>query len=153
MNKPQKYVKIPVTVEAMQWTRETTMKELKDFTNNLVELDDVEEEFQVYDRLHDTWIWFKYGDWIIKGLKGEFYPCVDETFQGSYRPEMFTEDDDLMTDEEMQERVKPKKGKPRKGNGEIQIVTPPYPVPAPIAQAIADHERRRWQDAAWEGRQ
>lgn len=24
------------------------------------------------------------GDWIIKGVKGEFYPCTDEIFQLTY---------------------------------------------------------------------
>ena len=24
------------------------------------------------------------GDWIIKGIKGEFYPCKDDIFRGSY---------------------------------------------------------------------
>lgn len=85
MNKPADYTEIPVTIRAMQWTRETTMRELQDFTNNLVRLNDVAEEFFAYDRLHDTWVKFDYGDWIIKGVKGEFYPCVDETFQATYR--------------------------------------------------------------------
>ncbi len=26
----------------------------------------------------------KIGDWVIKGLKGEFYPCADEIFRMSY---------------------------------------------------------------------
>jgi hypothetical protein len=84
VNTPALYTKIPVTVEAMQWTRETTMRELKDFTNNLIELDDVEEKFHVYDRLHNTWITFQYGDWIIKGIKGEFYPVAEEVFPMTY---------------------------------------------------------------------
>ena len=82
-----KYTKIPVTVEAVQWTRDTPMRELIEFTNHLVRLNDVEEEFYVYDRLHDTWIKFQYTDWIIKGVVGEFYPCADETFKTTYRPE------------------------------------------------------------------
>lgn len=26
------------------------------------------------------------GDWLIKGIKGELYPCKDEIFRESYRP-------------------------------------------------------------------
>lgn len=26
------------------------------------------------------------GDWIIKGIKGEFYPCKPDIFEGSYDP-------------------------------------------------------------------
>lgn len=27
-----------------------------------------------------------YGDWIIKGVNGEFYPCKDEIFRKTYEP-------------------------------------------------------------------
>jgi hypothetical protein len=26
------------------------------------------------------------GDWIIRGVKGEFYPCRDDIFQATYEP-------------------------------------------------------------------
>jgi hypothetical protein len=26
------------------------------------------------------------GDWIIKGVKGEFYPCKPDIFEASYDP-------------------------------------------------------------------
>jgi hypothetical protein len=26
------------------------------------------------------------GDWIIKGVKGEFYPCKDDVFRETYQP-------------------------------------------------------------------
>lgn len=26
------------------------------------------------------------GDWIIKGIKGEFYPCKPDVFQATYEP-------------------------------------------------------------------
>ena len=112
-----RYTKIPVPVEAMQWTRETTMKELIEFANWLVRLNDVEEEFYVYDRLHDTWVKFQYTDWIIKGVKGEFYPCADETFQATYKPE---------------------------SKNEVNITYPAgaRPVVGPVAAALIDHERR-----------
>ena len=29
-------------------------------------------------------IWAKEGDWIIKGVNGEFYPCDDEVFWKTY---------------------------------------------------------------------
>ena len=29
---------------------------------------------------------FGVGDWIIKGVKGEFYPCKDEIFRLTYEP-------------------------------------------------------------------
>lgn len=27
-----------------------------------------------------------HGDWIIKGVKGEFYPCKPEIFEATYEP-------------------------------------------------------------------
>jgi len=38
----------------------------------------------VYDMLHETWVGVKPGQWIIKGVKGEFYPCDPETFAETY---------------------------------------------------------------------
>jgi hypothetical protein len=26
------------------------------------------------------------GDWILKGIKGEFYPCKNEIFEATYQP-------------------------------------------------------------------
>ncbi len=28
-----------------------------------------------------------YGDWIIRGIKGEFYPCKPDVFEATYDPE------------------------------------------------------------------
>jgi hypothetical protein len=40
----------------------------------------------IYDRLHDTDIPYKAGDWVITGIKGEQYPCKDEVFRATYEP-------------------------------------------------------------------
>lgn len=34
------------------------------------------------------------GDWIIRGVKGEFYPCKDEIFRATYESVSEIEDDD-----------------------------------------------------------
>lgn len=39
---------------------------------------------EVYDHLHGTWVGVKAGQWIIKGAKGEFYPCDPEIFEAKY---------------------------------------------------------------------
>lgn len=39
---------------------------------------------QVYDKLHTTWINVETGQWIVRGVKGEYYPCDDETFHWKY---------------------------------------------------------------------
>jgi hypothetical protein len=32
-----------------------------------------------------------YGDWVIKGVKGEFYPCKPDIFDATYEPVNETE--------------------------------------------------------------
>ena len=39
---------------------------------------------EIFDVLHDTWIKVFEGQWIVRGAKGEFYPCDDETFMWKY---------------------------------------------------------------------
>lgn len=39
---------------------------------------------RVYDKLHNTWVGVKVGQYIIKGTKGEFYPCDPEVFATKY---------------------------------------------------------------------
>ena len=80
----RKYRKKPVEVEAVQWTRNDAPIKLIDFTNSLVQINDVEEVFKVYDRLHNEWIPFYWDDWIIKGVQGEFYPCRADVFAATY---------------------------------------------------------------------
>lgn len=39
---------------------------------------------EVFDKLHDTWVGVVAGQWIVRGAKGEYYPCDDETFHWKY---------------------------------------------------------------------
>ena len=90
-NEIKKYRKLPVTIEAIQWTG-NNLREIIDFTG-----------------LHESakqWKWEEYktvvaerglkiftlegshiasiGDFIIKGIHGEFYPCKPDTFKNTY---------------------------------------------------------------------
>lgn len=40
----------------------------------------------IWDYLHETWVGVRMGDFIIKGMKGEFYPCAPEVFVSKYEP-------------------------------------------------------------------
>ena len=40
----------------------------------------------VYDTLHGTWVNVSTGDWIIRGVEGEFYPCRPDVFAETYEP-------------------------------------------------------------------
>lgn len=38
----------------------------------------------VYDDLHGTWVNLKTGQWVIRGVQGEFYPCDADVFATTY---------------------------------------------------------------------
>lgn len=41
---------------------------------------------EVWDALHESWIAFEPGDWIINGVQGEFYPVKADVFEQTYEP-------------------------------------------------------------------
>ncbi len=52
----------------------------------------------VWEGVHKTWLGVRVGDYIIRGMEGNFYPCHPETFLSRYEPvtgvvtsQMFTE--------------------------------------------------------------
>jgi hypothetical protein len=87
------YMKIPVTIQAIQWTG-MNLKEIIAFTGlhpsaekwtwdqyeEVVENDGL-KIFTLEGPLHAT-----IGDWIIRGIKGEFYPCKPDIFEATYEP-------------------------------------------------------------------
>jgi len=79
-----KYRKKPVIIEAIQWTKET-MPEVMKFTKELGEkrLINIDDTMLVIRTLEGD-IVAKPGDYIIKGIKGEFYPCRADIFKLTY---------------------------------------------------------------------
>lgn len=81
----------PVEIEAVQW-KGNNLLEILDwagpvFTDRVVPATgnrNPEFTAAVFDKLHDTWIAVKTGQWIVCGIKGEHYPCDDETFFWKY---------------------------------------------------------------------
>jgi hypothetical protein len=37
-------------------------------------------------RAHGAWLPLAQGDWVIKGVQGEFYPCKPDIFAATYEP-------------------------------------------------------------------
>lgn len=80
-----KYRKKPVVIDAIQWTG-NNFKEVTDFFGEFKRWhisDVVEVESIFIDTLegrHEA----RKGDWIIKGVKGEFYPCKPDIFEQTY---------------------------------------------------------------------
>lgn len=88
-----KFRKKPVEITAVRWTgdNEAVVQSLtgrENFTRLDPEdtADDPDMTAQVFDRLHSTWVGVYTGQWIIKGVKGEFYPCAADVFEETYEP-------------------------------------------------------------------
>ncbi len=79
-----KFRKKPVVIEAVQWMGEN-VEEVGVF---------FEQSDREWGRRGDVWSIItlegtmdaNVGDWIIKGVKGEFYPCKPDIFEQTYEP-------------------------------------------------------------------
>lgn len=84
--------KKPVMVEAVRWTGDNAA-ELARFTGSQFAVvapedrgDNPDITAQVFDVLHSTWVGLYTGQWVIKGVRGEFYPCDDGVLAETYEP-------------------------------------------------------------------
>lgn len=86
-----KYTTKPFEIEAIQCTGDN-WPELIEFGEGAIngpleddyKGDDPDMVGEVFDMLHSVWIPFYVNNYIIKGMKGEFYPCVAEVFETKY---------------------------------------------------------------------
>ena len=76
-----KYRKKPVVIEAVQWTGKN-LKEILDFMNWKNANHDEANGLSIHtlEGNHKANV----GDWIIKGVHGEFYPCKPDIFEKTY---------------------------------------------------------------------
>lgn len=87
-----KFRKKPVVIEAVQWTG-MNPDEIRAFAGNDVAIDYLDTAWEVGkgrphvsitihtlegDMIADV------GDYIIKGIRGEFYPCKPDIFEATY---------------------------------------------------------------------
>ena len=83
-----KFRKKPVVIEAIQFTGSTTnYQDIEDWSKGAVyirgiKLPDADREMEI-NTLEGT-MRAIVGDWIIKGIKGEFYPCKHDIFEATY---------------------------------------------------------------------
>ena len=91
-----RYKKKPVEIEAVVWVG-NNLKEVYEFMGNEV---DYEGDWRIQDRFHDLekncelngleietlegTMKANKGDYIIKGVQGEFYPCKPDIFHKTY---------------------------------------------------------------------
>ena len=75
----KKYRKKPVVIEAIQWTG----KNLPEIDNFIGKIVDNKETTLVIHTLEGD-MEASIGDYIIKGINGEFYPCKPDIFDKTY---------------------------------------------------------------------
>lgn len=90
---PQKFRKKPVVVvEAMQFDgRLFSARQIQSWVNGSLRVDWVEggdtSATEIYiHTLEGGVMTASPGDWVIKGVKGEFYPCKPDIFDATYEP-------------------------------------------------------------------
>ena len=75
-----KFRKKPVVIEAVQWTGEN-VREMADFLDSYRTV--VSDRPITIITLEGN-LRADVGDWIIKGIQGEFYPCKSDIFEKTY---------------------------------------------------------------------
>lgn len=89
--KVKRFRKRPLEVEAVQFDGQQVRNVLEAFDNkiNYVASDGVDRLFLSIRTLEGL-MEVSPGDWIIKGIKGEFYPCKPDVFEATYEEVMET---------------------------------------------------------------
>jgi len=77
-----KFRKKPVVIEAIQYQREGNIFEVQDFVGESLKYNPDDNEYYIIT-LEGNMKCSK-GDWIIKGVNGEFYPCKPDIFEKTY---------------------------------------------------------------------
>lgn len=81
-----KYRKLPVEIEAIQYQREDNIMAVQDFfgDGNGRELKYDEEKNEYFIRTLEGDMHLTKGDFIIRGVNGEYYPCKPDIFWKTY---------------------------------------------------------------------
>lgn len=90
MNQPKRYRKLPVEITAIQFTGD----------NDRAIADFVCDAAYLYAAANPAWIIHtlegdmtaEVGDFIIRGVAGEFYPCKPDIFEATYQESHYSPD-------------------------------------------------------------
>lgn len=77
-----KYRKKPVVIDAVYWNGDLTTLHSLGTYENVVSQDLGSSDLQI-ETLEGV-MTAKAGDWIIRGIKGELYPCKADIFEATY---------------------------------------------------------------------
>ena len=80
-----KYKKKPVVIEARRLFEPELPNDIASWCKGKVcGVGDVGEKVWIEIKTLEGVMRADYGDWIIKGIKGEFYPCKPDIFEATY---------------------------------------------------------------------
>ena len=82
----QKYRKKPVVIEAIQYIGLENIDEVQKFVGDNLTIYTNKDNFPIalYIQTLEGDMCASYGDYIIKGVNGEFYPCKPDIFEKTY---------------------------------------------------------------------
>ena len=80
----KKYRKKPVVIEAMQLTKDNTVDVLTFCNNRGNIVASNEDDMGLSILTLEGTMTANIGDYIIRGVKGEFYPCKPDIFEQTY---------------------------------------------------------------------
>lgn len=80
-----KWRKKPIVIEAFQWTGDHHQKEdplwaIEAMKKGVIRIENRKMYIETLEGIHKA----NSGDWIIKGIKNEIYPCKNYTFKMTY---------------------------------------------------------------------
>lgn len=87
-----KYRKKPVVIEAFKWTGGPDQEEDPDWIIDAIKQGSVwfsqvgSPDVKCYIETLEGVMEASVGDYIIRGIKGELYPCKPDIFEASYEP-------------------------------------------------------------------
>ncbi len=81
-----KFVKKPIVVEAVQWNG--SLDDLKKIGVMVIahDIDENGNPDSIFIGTLEGIMKAARGDWIIKGIRGKFYPCKPDIFEETYEP-------------------------------------------------------------------
>lgn len=84
-----KYRKLPVEIEAFKWTGDVDQTEDPEWCIELIKQDKITfSQINGNPKMHietlEGVMTADQGDYIIKGIKGEVYPCKPDIFEATY---------------------------------------------------------------------
>jgi hypothetical protein len=82
------FKKKPVVIEALQFVDKKSALDILEWarSTDIVFVDRLDTPWVIEIRTLEGVMEASLGDWVIKGIQGEFYPCKPDIFVNSYEP-------------------------------------------------------------------